>query len=140
MSDSKKDVAFELDIDKLLAYFAIGCKSIAGNNGVFFNGGIVNYDPNAKPGSKTKMMFDFKGPTSTYEICYMPTPAPTIEIGITEDEKESLRNNADLEGAHDDDQSIVDTVDVSVILVPPFNSVYHPSKTWSGFTGVGKVP
>lgn len=111
MSDSKKDIAFELDIDKLLAYFAIGCKSIAGNNGKFFNGGIVDYDPNAKPGSKTKMKFDFKGPTSTYEICYLPTPAPIIEIGITEEEKKSLRDNADLKGAHDDDQSIVDAAD-----------------------------
>lgn len=113
MSDQKRDIAFELDIDKLLAYFAIGCKAIAGDNGVFFNGGIVDYDPNAEPGSKTKMKFDFKGPTSTYEICYMPTPAPTIEIGITEEEKKHLIDTASISTKDDQtiDQAKIDATD-----------------------------
>ena len=70
---ANKDAAFELDVDKLLAYFVIGSTAID-KDAWFFNSGVVDYDPSAKPGDKTKMKFDFKGPTSTYEICYMPKP------------------------------------------------------------------
>ena len=76
--EAKKDIAFELDVDKLLAYFVIGCNVIS-KDGVFFNGGIIDYDSSAKPGSKTKMKFDFKGPSSTYEICYMPNQSGSKE-------------------------------------------------------------